>query len=429
MLVGILLGGGGVNAAFSNLVVQLAAILCIALNGRVFGGFAREAPRYLVALLALTLLLPLLQMLSLPPAIWRALPGRDLISESLSLIGKPDAWFPMTVDLRRTAIAFAAMLPPLLIIVMGYRLSHRERQLLLGAIALAGVFCVLLGLPQLASNNHLFVFYAETYGLHNLHGLFANRNTTALFLDIALVALVFAVPAGRMKAGAMLAIAICGLLLVVGIVLTGSRSGIGIALVPVVCALARIYIAYRGLIRRKHVVMTVLAGVVALVGAASVVSQSGRLQRSFDRFESLEDARPAIWSDTRNVIDRYWPVGSGIGTFDEVFQVDESLETLSFGRARRAHNDLLEISVESGIFGLLLLVGWLVLVVWETVRSWHAREGTSVAPIVVFAMLLMQSTVDYPLRNQAMLCVASAMLAMMLSRSRSVHRRDSNETE
>ena len=412
--IGIGFGGGGSGAGLFNLVVQFVSIVLISLNGRAFADFVRTSPRYFTTLVAATLLLPLLQIVPLPPSIWRMLPGRDMVEQSLTLIGRQDAWFPFSLDMRRTAVAFLAMLPPLAILVLARDSSAKQHRQFLALIAVVGVLSVLIGLPQLATGNRLFVFFAEAYGSHELQGTFANHNTAALFLDIALVALICALPETRMQRSLVLTAAICGLLLLIGLFLTRSRSGMLIAVVPFVCLLVRIYFAMALRIGRKRLWVVMALGCLGLAGTLGAAAQIDRVQQSFARFENLKDERPAIWRDTRSAVTRYWPVGSGVGTFDEVFQVDESLETLAPGRAGRAHNDFLELTLESGVAGIALMIGWLVVIALGAMRALRSRNVPDFAPVAVFAMLFMQSVLDYPLRSQAMLCVAGLMVAMII---------------
>ncbi|QDK31501.1 O-antigen ligase family protein [Sphingomonas sp. IC081] len=414
VLVGVIFGGGGGGAGLYNLLVQLAAIALIAVNASAFVDFLRRSPRYFVVLVVATLLLPLLQIVPLPPSIWRALPGREMVEQSLTLIGRQDEWFPFSLDMRRTAVAFLAMLPPLAVLILARESSAQHRRQFLVLIAMAGALSVLIGLPQLATGNRMFVFFAEAYGSQDLQGTFANHNTAALFLDIALVALICAMPEVRMRPSLVLSAGGCGLLLLIGLFLTRSRSGMLIGVVPFVCLLVRIYFVMAHGVGRKRFGMAMLLSCLGLGCVVWGGAQVDRVQQSFARFENLNDERPAIWSDTRSAIRRYWPVGSGVGTFDEVFQVDESLENLAPHRAGRAHNDYLELTLESGVFGIALLIGWLAVIVLAMLRAVSSRGIIDLAPGAVFVMLFMQSVLDYPLRSQAILCVAGLMLAMII---------------
>jgi O-antigen ligase len=138
---------------------------------------------------------------------------------------------------------------------------------------------------------------------------------------------------------------------------------------------------------------------------------------SLSRFDDTDGMRAEMREDARFVAARYWPVGAGMGNFDEVFQVDESLEYVSPRRAGRAHMDYLELAIEAGVAGALLAAGWLgwaLMGGWRSLRrrgAWPARAAT----LGVFSIAA-QSLLAFPLRSQAMLCVA-ALAIVLVARS------------
>ncbi|MBV1916928.1 MAG: hypothetical protein KUG65_02530, partial [Sphingomonadaceae bacterium] len=93
---------------------------------------------------------------------------------------------------------------------------------------------------------------------------------------------------------------------------------------------------------------------------------------------------------------------------------DESLEYLDERRAGRAHNDYLELVVESGVVGIVLALGWIG---WLGRRGWSAVKGgidpSTQAAGLAIGVILVQSITDYPLRNQALLCVAAFMVNLL----------------
>ena len=103
-----------------------------------------------------------------------------------------------------------------------------------------------------------------------------------------------------------------------------------------------------------------------------------------------------------------------MGTFDDVFQVDESLENMTLRRAGRAHNDYIEVTIEAGLPGLLLVAGWLVLLFW---LSWRARSSPerwiAWSGALILLAIALQSITDYPLRNLSLLTLASYALLLL----------------
>ncbi|WP_404480175.1 O-antigen ligase family protein [Novosphingobium sp. BL-52-GroH] len=416
-LIAVMFGGGGSGAGLSNLVVQLAACAALAFNRRTVVGFFAHAPRMWAALVGVTVLLPLMQTIPLPPGIWQHLPGRDLAAGALALLGKEQDWMPFSLNVRRTIVAVMALLPALAILVLTWNLAGKERRSLLLLVVVCGAFVVMLGAQQLAMGNRQFVLFAETYGSQDLHGTFANHNSAGLFIDIALCALVGLIPDRYPRLTWLLFGGVVGLLLAIGLFLTRSRSGIVLVGVPAIFLAVRLWHLRKaiGLSRRSVTILSVGAALLAGAGGL-LVADNARIQRSISRFDDLKDARPAIWEDATGAIARFWPVGSGVGTFDEVFQVDESLENISPGRAARAHNDYLEIALESGVAGMLLVAAWFVGLIAVIVRVVR-RGGSGMAPAAVFVLFALQSILDYPLRSQTLLCVAGLMLGLLIARS------------
>ena len=160
--------------------------------------------------------------------------------------------------------------------------------------------------------------------------------------------------------------------------------------------------------------------IAALGIVVASAGSGGRIASSFARFDDLSTDRPEMWEDTIYAAGIYWPAGSGMGTFDEVFEMHESLEYVSPRTAGRAHNDWIELALESGLVGLALAIFWLGWCAQSALRgrdphmAW-LRPGAGLG----IAMIAAQSGIDYPLRTQTLLCYA-ALLVVLLARQREV---------
>jgi O-antigen ligase len=143
-----------------------------------------------------------------------------------------------------------------------------------------------------------------------------------------------------------------------------------------------------------------------------------------DISEAKNDPRRYIWEDAAYAVDRYWPAGSGMGTFDEVFQIDESLENLTLRTAGRAHNDYIELAIEAGLAGLTMAALWFVaclVMAWQARRSQIAWAGWAGGAFLL--AIALQSITDYPLRNQTILAFAGFAL-LLLARAARERERD-----
>jgi hypothetical protein len=422
LLVAFALGGGGSRQGLANLLVQLAALAALAPYYRAMRAFVREAPLGLRALIGASLLVPLLQIIPLPPGLWQTLPGRELASRSLELAGETGGWMPFSLYPLRTLLALTALITPVAVLIIGWSLS-RQRLAILGWVVVAcGLVTVLFGLVQLGATDDTGTLFGTRNPGTALLGTFANRNSTALLLGFAL-ALAALLPAPRPHPALLpVRLALCALLLL-AIVLTRSRTGIVLAALPIMLAgLKALWWALRERggtqassgAKTRHRLALVLgaAALVAASGIALLVAAPGPIGEALERFEAKDDPQ------------RYWPLGAGMGTFDEVFQVDESLENLTKKTAGRAHNDYLELAIEAGIFGLALAGLWLALIGWLSWRArlssqrWMAWAGSS-----FLLAIALQSITDYPLRNQTILAFAAFAL-LLLARGPGERRRE-----
>ncbi len=413
-------GGGGVRYGLANLTVQLAALIILGVHRRAFAEFWSTAPFSLRALIGACLLLPIAQLIPLPPGVLAVLPGRQLVLEAHSLAGV-NIWFPMSVDPARTLVALLGLILPLTLLIVSYRLSRRQLIWIAWTLVGLALGSVLLGAVQVVTQGQSGLLYPENPMPGVLFGTFANRNSAGLFLVSALaLAALLPAPSNALRFTVWRA-TIC-LLLITAILLTRSRTAIVLAALPLAMLFGKtlgtkLSKARENPSKRRQLLKKgTVAGLVFAASIAGLLAFApGRIGDSVDRFDAREDARSYIWEDASYAAGRYWPIGSGMGTFDEVFQLDESLENLTPRRAGRAHNDYLEVAIEAGFFGVLLIVMWLAWMAWMTWRAklsahkWNAWSGSA-----ILAGIVSQSLLDYPLRSQAMLGMAAFAIILLL---------------
>ena len=417
-LVALAFGGGGSAYPLANLLAQIFALGALLLLGFSRAEGVRRMPRALIVLAFLTMLLPLLQLVPLPPGIWQALPGRDLVEQSLALIGRSDSWFAWSVDRSRTLVAFASLIPVLAVLALFPWGRRGAATAVLYLIVAMGLANFLFGALQLAIPGGLLNPY-PVLSDGRLYGFFANHNSAGLFFVIALCASIGAFQMAKRRSVERNVLAGAALIFVLGTVLTNSRSSTTLLLLPL-ALIAWIALLSIGDKRRRLKMGAIGFAAIALVGAgAAWLLSNTRLATTAERFGSLEDHRPEIWEDSLVSAERFWPVGSGTGTFRDVFPVDESLEYVLAGNAGRAHSEYLEVAIESGIVGLLLIAAWVLFLAWAVFRArnrsnWPVVRAAGLAGLCIF----LQAFLDYPLRNQAMLCVAGLLIAAMVGRER-----------
>ncbi len=421
LLTAFVFGGGGSRYGLANLTVQLCALVLLAAHPTSFARFWKDAPLGLRVLTAASVAMPLLQIVPLPPSWWGALPGRDLVGRSLELVDT-SAWMTMSLDPRRTLLALTALIVPLAVLAAGWSLP-RQRLVQLGWLVVGlGIVTTVIGALQASSGNPaLYLFPARNVGDYMV-GTFANRNSTALLLVFALT-LVAVLPPPRPHPLVLPVRIGLAVLLIAAIVLTQSRTGLVLAALPLgLWALHAILQAGRsrgrahGPVRGKGAVLLGVATLALVVGgvATASIQTLGRVSETLARFEAKDNPRRYIWDDASYSVARYWPAGAGMGTFDEVFQVDESLENMTVRRAGRAHNDYIEIAIEAGLAGLILAAAWIIMLAW---LAWLARRSpqrwTAWGGGTFLLAVVLQSITDYPLRSMTLLALSGFALLLL----------------
>ena len=166
-----------------------------------------------------------------------------------------------------------------------------------------------------------------------------------------------------------------------------SRAGLGLTMVAVFGALALAYWDRRAARGKGHRGASGVTPAKVLLGATAlgiVLSVQFALYRVMERFvaiDPLEDTRTFIARSTIEAAKGHMPFGSGMGTFVPVYAMYEKVQdTLINGYVNHAHDDILELWLETGVVGIVLMgvfVMWLVLrsmKIWRRGPAWGSRS-------------------------------------------------------
>jgi len=415
----VLLGGGGSPNPPTEVALELCAGLAACLwlwSARATIALPRDPALWTLA--ALVALLPLVQLMPLPPAMWQGLPGRSGEIAALGLIGEQDSWRAWSISPAQTLAALLALVPPLIVLGMSATLSPQDRNWLIATAAGMALLSACFGLAQLSGPDGALRFYAYSHP-KGIVGFQANRNAEADVLLIGLIAIGALAGVGRSKAGSMWAI-LLALLLGLATLFTGSRTGI--ALVPL--AFAGFWLAWRNgpLAPARRVEAMFLGGTVALLAVlAALLRNSPALAWVAERFDALRDGRFSLWEDGRFAMAQYWPFGSGVGTFRQAFLPAERLEAVDPSMPNRAHNDYLELMMEAGAFGAAVLAAVVALILFMAWRAWRGRpedRTQTIFALFVLAVIGLHSNLDYPLRSMALACLAALAAGLLAAPGR-----------
>lgn len=412
-------GGGGSPSPGPELLVELASLLALGvwIYAPVKKGAVNPPDRALWIGVALFVAIPIVQLAPLPPAVWHALPGRENEIAALGLIGKAASWRPISVAPYMTLSSLLSLIPPLTILFLVSRASLDGRARILAVIAIVGVAAAVIGMLQVASGSaRWFMLYPHQFARF-ASGFQANRNAGADVFVITIVAVagycairrsLIKDVMGKLLLGAFV------LLLVLTTILSGSRAGTMLLLIAL--ALAAVMLL-NGLVDRRTTVIGAVAAIV-LLGFAAATWNNPQLDRTWSRFGEQSEARPELWQDTAFAIGQTAPFGSGLGTFVPVMTAVERLEVVDTSSPNRAHNDYLEFTLETGIAGVLLLIGALVAlgvrgyrILRATPSKRHRIQAT--CGLGILAILGLHSIVDYPMRSMAVAGLAAVAIGLL----------------
>lgn len=415
----LLVGGATREGSVSDAAVQLACLPLLASIAPEIGKILTGRGRIAI-LLGLTLAIPLLQLIPLPPALWSALPGRAAVVETYQSAGLDLPWLGISVSPWATVRVAFSLLPPVAIFlgVLACRWDERRRLLLLIlAIGLASVFLDVVQVVQ--GPGSPLRFYSLTDTMAGV-GFFANRNHNAalLYSLIPLAALVFEfAPLWRTGYGVA---ALLGFFMavVLGLMMTGSRSAPALGLVSCIFTYALILNGrFAGSARDRMSIYIAIAGVFFMT---SLLAPSFGLVHILDRFRGEEIASDARWTVARvsfEAAKALFPFGSGLGTFERVYPLFEPTNTIISAIVNHVHDDLLEIALEAGLPGIFLVGGWFILTIVCAVRNMRENDPSAkkerFAALIVLTLLFVHSFVDYPLRTSALAAIFAFCCAIL----------------
>ncbi len=428
-----MIGGGTRSGFLSDAILQLIALpLLVVALWSIWDVPLSKTARWACRLTLAIVALPLLQLVPLPPAVWTSLPGRQPIVEVFELLGSELPWMPLSVSPRATWLASLSILPPTAIFLGILLLDDRERRVLSLIILAIGGIGVFVGLIQVAQGPASPLRFFEFSNPREAVGFFANRNHFAASLycltlfAAAWAAVLFVGQSGhtrRYETANIAALAACFTLLVALVAaqaMARSRAGLGLTLAALVGAFSLI-VSERGSSSEGRTTK-LLAGV---FGLAVIFPIQFALYRVLERFTSdpIADARVIFGHNTADAAKAFMPLGSGVGSFTSVYAMFEKPQnTIANIYVNRAHNDFLEVWLESGLAGIALIglfVAWLgtrVVAVYGRTSSVGSSADIALARAAAIAVVLLiaHSVVDYPLRTGSMMALMAFACALLV---------------
>jgi O-antigen ligase len=277
-----------------------------------------------------------------------------------------------------------------------------------------GFFVALFGILQhLTFNGKLYWFREMHYGGIPF-GPYVNRNHFAGFTELVIPISLVPLALGKVRRERWFLVSLFAVVPIGALFLSASRGGL-------VSFAVEVGVLVLWLILRRTIGKHLLSGGAVLLLAFLMVSWLG-VQQLVERFSSLQSLevtsgkRASMRTDTWHIfLDHPW-IGTGLGTLQLVFP---AYETLYDGKiVNHTHNDYLEGLAETGLAGGLCCVGFLGILLFDSLRRLAPSSGNFASTLQLSGLIgclgfLTHSLVDFNLHipANALLFFLMALLA------------------
>lgn len=418
LLLCLVLGGASAAGIWANMLLQLIAVAIILWAILTHRNIAMSgAGRRLIGIFLLMILLIGIQLVPLPPDIWTALPGRQEVVNGFTLLGQPLPWMPISLAPYRTLSSALWLLPAAAVLLGILRLGGFKSAWLAWTIAIVTIISVAIGVLQRADGETSLYFY-EITNRGAATGFFSNSNHMATLLVVATPLLTAIYLGGRGRnqsvqrsSGLFVVLAGAMTVVLVGLAVNGSLAGLGLA-VPVFAASLLMILARS----RKAPLWTI--PVIAIFAAASVaVSFSAPFGNNLTNTTAttIQESRYTSFTRSLDAAGEFMPMGSGIGTFPQIYRSREDPAVVTNTYMNHVHSDFIELALETGVAGLILILVFLLWWVGRAIAIWRAEDTDHYAraATIASAAILAHSSVDYPLRTAAISAIFAMCCALM----------------
>lgn len=421
------------------------ALMVLEIQGAMLIGLVlwRPLPQGFGVLERLTLVLlfviPLLYLIPLPVDLSSWLPGREPYAAALKEVaagpGAPSEALSL-IRLSSESVWLALLIP--LGVYLAVRTLSEDAVLFVTSVlfAVAAAQALLAVFQFGAAQSGLAYPFVDLFDRTGSSGTFVNRNHLAgmleMTLPLALALFLFdfdrrhrphkpakdwrrkVVGLGQAAARPSVAFAILSVLFIVGIVVTKSRTGIGLAMLAVVLA---------GVVFSRRLGGRSAVGLAAqLLVLAAAFGVALGLAPVLDKFSvrALEgDARWPLAASTFDAAAELLPLGSGPGTYREVFTLFQPLD-LGHYLIAHAHNDYLEAFFEIGLFAVVLFILFSVCFLRQWGRllnrdDWSRFRFLQIGAGIGIIVMLLHSLFDYNLRTPANLAYFAFIAGIFFS--------------
>lgn len=425
-------GSSRADERFQLFVRCAAIVLAVVPLSSIRGSQIPNVRPILFFLVAFALLISV-QLVPLPPAIWAALPGRADFVTDLRVVGLDQQWRPLNLMPDMGLNALAALIPAACMVILFTYLPTSGYGRICMMILVAAAISGLLGLLQLVDRSPTWYFYrTDSFGAS---GIFANRNHQALLLSLALPLIAAKLSDRGRKSDSLVALfaAVGGTMAMLLLLLvTGSRSGLVLGVFGFIGGVIILIKSEGGLLSLGQVKMARIApwlfGLAGILTGAIVIlaARAEALQRLLSE-DISQELRIRLFGPLIEILWTYFPLGSGFGSFVELYKVHEPFSELNTNYLNHAHNDLLELIIEGGAPAVLLVAiffAWYLrrsVALWSTTTLRGPNLAIARASSVNIGLIILASLSDYPLRTPMLSALFLAFACIVASTGQPKH--------
>ena len=262
-----------------------------------------------------------------------------------------------------------------------------------------GLFATFAIVQRLQGNGR--IYWLHTSSTPTFFGSYANKNHYAGLLEMILPFALLGALRSEAEGSKRLLFAFSASIMVASVFLSGSRSGIAIVIFQIIIVAAVIFPLSRGEQTKTVLVWpaTALAvGLVLWIAGGSLLDQAVILKHPTADLSFVN--RRQLARDSLELVKQKPILGWGPGTFPWLYPQVSSWYSDSLVNA--AHDDYLQLLVETGVAGLGLMLAFLTLVLYAGAgRFSRAPTGAISAALLGCCGLLVHSFSDFNLHVPA----------------------------
>lgn len=338
-------------------------------------------------------LLPLIQLVPIPLAWWASLPGREYYTQALSQVSADKSLtglHAVSMIPYATESAWLALYPLFAVFLVAVGLPTQRLEILIGVFLGVAACQAVLGLIQYGDGPGSIFYFGNSHMAGSATGTYVNRNHLAGLLEMALplgLGLLAAnvgytghhrrrhqrrkrtlrqrlVVLNTIRINRAMLYGTISVAILLGLIFTRSRAGVTLAILGILLSM----LAFSRRLGGKNVYG--LMGTFSAVGL-SLATMIG-LVPVLARFANQDPmgSRWPIFASTLHAIGEFFPLGSGAGTFAEVFHRFHP-EEIKGVLIHRAHNEYLEWIMEDGLSVTVLLAIVVFFYLRQWPRVWH----------------------------------------------------------